>query len=62
VALGDRHTGYLTRREIVAALALFPAPEHPLFLATAFQPQVGAGAGGRLGPMLEAFVAASTAG
>lgn len=32
--------------------------EHPFFLATAFQPQVGAGEAGRLGPLLDAFVAA----
>ena len=36
-------------------------PEHPFFIATAFQPQVGAGARGRLGPLLEAFVAAADA-
>jgi CTP synthase (UTP-ammonia lyase) len=35
-------------------------PEHPFFLATAFQPQVGASTTGQLGPLLEAFVAASS--
>ena len=45
-----------------AGVEAIELPEHPFFLATAFQPQVGAGARGRLGPLLEAFVAASTAG
>jgi CTP synthase (UTP-ammonia lyase) len=33
-------------------------PEHPFFLATAFQPQVGSSATRQLGPLLEAFIAA----
>ena len=45
-----------------AGVEAIELPEHPFFLATAFQPQVGADARGRLGPLLEAFVAASTAG
>ena len=45
-----------------AGVEAIELPDHPFFLATAFQPQVGAGASGRLGPLLEAFVAASTAG
>jgi CTP synthase (UTP-ammonia lyase) len=45
-----------------AGVEAIELPEHPFFLATAFQPQVGAGARGRLGPLLESFVAASTAG
>lgn len=36
-------------------------PEHPFFIATAFQPQVGASTTGQLGPLLEAFIAASLA-
>ena len=35
-------------------------PEHPFFLATAFQPQVGASTTGDLGPLLEALLAASS--
>lgn len=34
-------------------------PEHPFFLATAFQPQVGASAAERLDPLIAAFVAAT---
>jgi len=37
-------------------------PEHPFFIATAFQPQVGAGARRGLGPLLEAFATATGAG
>jgi CTP synthase (UTP-ammonia lyase) len=44
-----------------AGVEAIELPEHPFFLATAFQPQVGAGARGRLGPLLEAFVAATAA-
>ena len=44
-----------------AGVEAIELPDHPFFLATAFQPQVGAGARGRLGPLLEAFVAAATA-
>ena len=36
-------------------------PDHPFFLATAFQPQVGAGAADRLDPLIAAFVAAALA-
>jgi len=34
-------------------------PDHPYFLATAFQPQVGASEAGRLSPVIAAFVAAA---
>jgi CTP synthase (UTP-ammonia lyase) len=34
-------------------------PGHPFFLATAFQPQVGASETGRLSPLIAAFVAAA---
>jgi CTP synthase (UTP-ammonia lyase) len=44
-----------------AGVEAIELPEHPFFLATAFQPQVGAGSRGRLGPLLEAFVAATAA-
>ena len=44
-----------------AGVEAIELPEHPFFLATAFQPQVGADGRGRLGPLLEAFVAASAA-
>lgn len=33
-------------------------PGHPFFMATLFQPQVGARASGRLHPVIEAFIAA----
>jgi CTP synthase (UTP-ammonia lyase) len=36
-------------------------PNHPFFLATAFQPQVGASESDRLHPLLEAFLAAAEA-
>jgi CTP synthase (UTP-ammonia lyase) len=35
-------------------------PDHPFFLATAFQPQVGVSATRQLGSVLEAFIAAAT--
>jgi CTP synthase (UTP-ammonia lyase) len=44
-----------------AGVEAIELPEHPFFLATAFQPQVGAGANGRLGSLLDAFIEASTA-
>jgi CTP synthase (UTP-ammonia lyase) len=44
-----------------AGVEAIELPEHPFFLATAFQPQVGAGAKGRLGSLLDAFIEASTA-
>jgi len=34
-------------------------PGHPFFVATAFQPQVGASASGRLHPLLDAFIGAA---
>ncbi len=34
-------------------------PDHPFFLATAFQPQVGAGASGTVHPLITALVAAA---
>lgn len=34
-------------------------PDHPFFLATAFQPQVGCGSSGQLPPLLTAFLAAA---
>ena len=45
-----------------AGVEAIELPVHPFFLATAFQPQMGAGASGRLGPLLEAFIAAADAG
>jgi CTP synthase (UTP-ammonia lyase) len=36
-------------------------PEHPFFIATAFQPQVGVPSEGRLHPLLDAFVRAAAA-
>jgi CTP synthase (UTP-ammonia lyase) len=35
-------------------------PEHPFFVATAFQPQVGASETGRLHPLLEALLSAAS--
>ncbi|HEY6758082.1 MAG TPA: hypothetical protein VI318_01280 [Baekduia sp.] len=46
------------RAEGVGAVAL-ELPGHPFFLATLFQPQVGAVAGEPLSPVIEAFVAAA---
>ncbi len=43
-----------------AGVEAIELPDHPFFLATAFQPQVGASETGQLGPLLEAFIAAST--
>lgn len=43
-----------------AGIEAIELPDHPFFLATAFQPQVGASETGHLSPLLEAFVAAST--
>jgi CTP synthase (UTP-ammonia lyase) len=43
-----------------AGVEAIELPDHPFFLATAFQPQVGASETGQLGPLLDAFVAAST--
>jgi CTP synthase (UTP-ammonia lyase) len=34
-------------------------PDHPFFLATLFQPQVGAARGAPLHPVIRAFVAAA---
>ena len=42
-----------------AGVEAIELPDHPFFLATAFQPQVGASETGNLSPRLEAFVAAS---
>jgi CTP synthase (UTP-ammonia lyase) len=36
-------------------------PDHPFFLATAFQPQVGCSSSGQLPPLLAAFLAAASA-
>ena len=44
-----------------AGVEAIELPDHPFFFATAFQPQVGAGESGRLGPLLEAFIAAAAA-
>jgi CTP synthase (UTP-ammonia lyase) len=50
---------------VIAALAddagveAVELPNHPFFLATLFQPQVGALASGRLHPIIEAFVTAA---
>ena len=44
-----------------AGVEAIELPDHPFFLATAFQPQVGASETGRPGPLLDAFVAAATA-
>jgi CTP synthase (UTP-ammonia lyase) len=42
-----------------AGVEAIELPEHPFFIATAFQPQVGASRSETLGPLLEAFVAAA---
>jgi CTP synthase (UTP-ammonia lyase) len=38
-----------------AGVEAIELPDHPFFLATAFQPQVGVGASGRLPALLAAF-------
>lgn len=43
-----------------AGVEAIELPDHPFFLATAYQPQVGAGETGRLGPLLEAFARAAS--
>ena len=49
--LGDRNLEYVTHRELNAALGLF--------VATLFQPQVGALAGRPLHPLIGAFLEAA---
>lgn len=44
-----------------AGVEAIELPDHPFFLATAFQPQVGTSETGRPHPLLEAFVRASAA-
>jgi CTP synthase (UTP-ammonia lyase) len=44
-----------------AGVEAIELPAHPFFLATAFQPQVGAAAAGLLGSLLNAFCAACAA-
>ena len=44
-----------------AGVEAIELPDHPFFLATAFQPQVGASTTRQLGSVLEAFVAAASA-
>ncbi len=39
-----------------AGVEAIELPEHPFFLATAFQPQVGASDSERLHPLIEAFL------
>jgi len=43
-----------------AGVEAIELPDHPFFLATAFQPQVGASEAAHLSPLLEAFVAAAS--
>jgi CTP synthase (UTP-ammonia lyase) len=45
-----------------AGVEAIELPDHPFFLATAFQPQVGASTADRLDPLIAAFVAAALAG
>jgi CTP synthase (UTP-ammonia lyase) len=66
--LDPAYVGPLERAGVVvgatapdAGVEAIGLPEHPFFLATAFQPQVGAGANGRLGSLLDAFIEAGTA-
>ena len=42
-----------------AGVEAIELPGHPFFVATAFQPQVGSAASGRLSPLLEAFATTS---
>jgi CTP synthase (UTP-ammonia lyase) len=43
----------------VAGVEAIELPDHPFFLATLFQPQVGSLAGRPLHPVIQAFLAAS---
>lgn len=44
-----------------AGVEAIELPDHPFFIATAFQPQVGASAGDELHPLITAFLDAATA-
>jgi CTP synthase (UTP-ammonia lyase) len=64
--LADRHVETLRRSGVVFSAAAEDAgveaielPDHPFFMATAFQPQVGVGESGTLPPLLEAFLDAA---
>jgi len=64
--LADQHERTVERAgAVIAARApdmgveAIELPGHPFFVATAFQPQVGAGVTGRLHPLLDAFVRAA---
>lgn len=66
--LAPGHVGALERAGVVvgatavdAGVEAIELPGHPFFLATAFQPQVGASDSGVLSPLLAAFVAAAGA-
>jgi CTP synthase (UTP-ammonia lyase) len=43
-----------------AGVEAIELPEHPFFVATAFQPQVGSAASGKLHPLIAAFLAAAS--
>ena len=62
----DRYAARLEQAGVVvsargddAGVEAIELPGHPFFLATAFQPQVGTAASGRLSPVLEAFATAA---
>ena len=64
--LADRTAGLLAANGVVisatapdAGVEAIELPDHPFFLATAFQPQVGSSESGRLHPLLEALLDAA---
>jgi CTP synthase (UTP-ammonia lyase) len=66
--LADEFAAVLQRAGVVvgavgadAGTEAIELADHPFFLATAFQPQVGCGSGGQLPPLLAAFLAAASA-
>lgn len=55
----SRHGLVISARAEDAGVEAVEIPSHPFFLATLFQPQVGALAGEPLSPIIEAFLAAA---
>jgi CTP synthase (UTP-ammonia lyase) len=65
--LADEFAAVLQRAGVVigavgddAGTEAIELPDHPFFLATAFQPQVGCSSSGQLPPLLTAFLAAAS--
>jgi CTP synthase (UTP-ammonia lyase) len=45
----------ISARAVDAGVEAIELPDHPFFVATAFQPQVGAGESGALHPLISAL-------